>query len=815
MEIRIREKVKNHLLTEGWAENDILEEQSISYGDRVYRPDIILVNNLTPIAIVEVKAANIDITDDLEVVNQVLGYIDALGIPVGFATNGSKTYQITNSKREFEEISKFPTPTEAINYFGDKLHPEAPYKIPPLIISSKPPRYFQIEAINNVISSILKGNKRVRIQMSLGSGKSYVALQICWKLIKSAFIKRVVFLSDREIISEQARKLYSEHDWKVANLPKGSAEIPISDVYFSTIQNTLSYKDIGKIISRDTLIVIESDTNWASKLENIASDSIILLLSSRDVSWDVAKQFPSLVYKYSFQEAIADNFLIIPDGFVSRTLDEIAEIRVGGNIDIIKDVSDGVLVPVKVIKGRDLNVSDDVEFDQLTIETKKINKDGLPERFNLIKNDILISALPIKGVHSVFLLSGKVPANTTFASSLIRIRVRQNLANPQDVYAYLKSDAGQSAIKLLATRLGTSITRISPSSLLQIPILLPATKATKKIQEKLSTYAQIKLQLQENILPELDKVEKEPNDTLKVEQLSEQFHQIANMLAPLPLPARILKSYPMPIALALRKYKDSRFNVYEQVLRLRDVFEATAFYIYNIVLADVFHRLDSKIYFVQDKGARRAYNGYSMTARLDFVDEIVGSAKNHNQNDLFIPELTNTTFVVQAKDFQENYRNRLSHSATATESQQQKVLEDFEPVVMNILSELEFITKYRLVRIPVFHFQDGQWKRRMEIYHGVVPEIDEQVVQNNGGLIPVDRNHLVLLNEEEQSLCLHPLYQLLASNETRNETHLCFFKQRKKALNTLEGESVQGAFEVRLNGNDEFENLQSRILETR
>lgn len=813
MELRIREKVKSLLLAAGWTESDILEEQSISSLDRFYRPDIILVNNLNPLAVVEIKAVNIDIADS-DIRNQVLGYVDTLNVPLGIITNGNKIYQINSSKREIEEVATFPTPSEVIDRFKDKVQSALPYTVAPLRVSPSAPRYFQIEAINSVISALLSGNKRVRIQMATGTGKSYVALQVCWKLIKSAFVKNILFLSDSEIIADQTHMLFSKYNWAVEMIPRNSREIPLSDVYFSSVLNALNHKGIEKIISRDTLIVMDSVEKWTSGLESISADSIILFSSSGDVSWTIAKQFPSLTYKYSFQEAIAANFLKTPEGFTSRSLDEIAEIRIGGNIDLIKDVSDGISVQVKVIKGRDLNAPDGIDFGQLTIEPKKLSDEGLPERFNLIKNDILIPALPIKGTHSVFLLSGKVPENTTFAPSVIRIRVRQNLANPQDVYSYLKSDSGQYAIKVLATRLGTSIAKISPSSLSQIPILLPITKATKKTQENLSTFKQIKLKLQENILPELDKVDGEPNNTTKLEELSEQFHQIAAMLAPLPLSARILKSYPTPIALALRKYKDSRFNVYEQVLRLRDIFEATAFYIYNIVLADAFHRLDPRTYFIQDKGARKAYNGYSMAARLDFVDEIIEAAKRQSPNDLFMPELVNATFVAQAKDFQENYRNRLSHSATATESQQQKILVDFEPVVMNMLSELEFVTKYRLVRIPMFHFQNEQWKRRMEIYHGVVPEIDEQTVQTDGGLIPVDRNHLVLLNEEDQSLCLHPLYQLLASDETRNENHLCFFKQRKKAASTLEGENVQGAFEVKLNGYTEFENLQSRILES-
>ena len=162
MEIRIREKVKSLLLAAGWAGNDILEEQSISYDDSVYRPDMILVNNLNPVAVVEVKAANIDIAD-LEVRSQVLGYIEALKVPLGFITNGSQIYQIIFSKHEFEEIATFPAPEDVIDKFGNKVQHASPYAVPPLIVSSQPPRYYQIEAINNAIYSIINGNKRVRI----------------------------------------------------------------------------------------------------------------------------------------------------------------------------------------------------------------------------------------------------------------------------------------------------------------------------------------------------------------------------------------------------------------------------------------------------------------------------------------------------------------------------------------------------------------------------------------------------------------------------------------------------------------------------
>jgi hypothetical protein len=131
-----------------------------------------------------------------------------------------------------------------------------------------------------------------------------------------------------------------------------------------------------------------------------------------------------------------------------------------------------------------------------------------------------------------------------------------------------------------------------------------------------------------------------------------------------------------------------------------------------------------------------------------------------------------------------------------------------------MLEDLDFLTRYRLVRIPSFYFLHGQLMRRMEIYHGVVPELDEQPIPDPSSLTQADRDHLVLLDDEDKVLDLHPLYQLLASQETRHENHLCFFKQRRAGQMLLEGESVQGAFPVRLEGFQDFEALQDRILDT-
>jgi hypothetical protein len=95
----------------------------------------------------------------------------------------------------------------------------------------------------------------------------------------------------------------------------------------------------------------------------------------------------------------------------------------------------------------------------------------------------------------------------------------------------------------------------------------------------------------------------------------------------------------------------------------------------------------------------------------------------------------------------------------------------------------------------------------MEVYRGPVYGLDEQELPDDTKLTQADRDHLVLLDPEDQVLDCYPFYQLLANEDTRYETHMCFFKQRKAGESLLEGESVQGAFGINLEGFNELDTL--------
>ena len=224
--------------------------------------------------------------------------------------------------------------------------------------------------------------------------------------------------------------------------------------------------------------------------------------------------------------------------------------------------------------------------------------------------------------------------------------------------------------------------------------------------------------------------------------------------------------------------------------------------------------LDAQKYFIEDRGARRAYNGYSTAGRIGFISAVLQVAGQNGGQDLFIPELVELTSMLDlTRHLQDDFRNHLSHTTTAHEGIAERTLKTFKPAIEQLLEQLAFLTRYPLVRIPSFAVRQGRWVRRMVVYKGVVPRSEEESLSVSSVFPTAESEHLVLLGGEDKVLDLYPLYQLLANEETHFETHLCFLKQRKHGERGLEGESIQGAFEIQLGGFDEFEGLQQKILD--
>ena len=194
---------------------------------------------------------------------------------------------------------------------------------------------------------------------------------------------------------------------------------------------------------------------------------------------------------------------------------------------------------------------------------------------------------------------------------------------------------------------------------------------------------------------------------------------------------------------------------------------------------------------------------------MDFVGKIIDFARANGGRDLYFPQLIQSEVARTIREFQTDFRNRFSHTAAATESQQQRLIAQFRPQADKILGELEFLSQCRMGRIRGFHWKRGRLVRTMELHLGTSPRLEEEFVDEAESSLRADRDHVVLINLQSGLLLdLHPLYQMVVSEQTRHESHLCVLKQRKGQR----GESVVGAFEVSLEGMDELDSLR-RLIE--
>jgi type I restriction enzyme R subunit len=168
-----------------------------------YKPNI-------PIAIIEAKHNTCSMGDGIQ---QALDYAETLDIPYVFSSNGDgfvfyDRTGLSATKEVTLNLNAFPTPGQLwVRYCQWKgLSPEAedlvlqPYYDD---AGRKPPRYYQCRAVNAVIEAIAKGQNRVLLVMATGTGKTYTAFQIIWRLWKAGRKKRILFLADRNVLVDQ------------------------------------------------------------------------------------------------------------------------------------------------------------------------------------------------------------------------------------------------------------------------------------------------------------------------------------------------------------------------------------------------------------------------------------------------------------------------------------------------------------------------------------------------------------------------------------------------------------------------------------
>lgn len=347
------EETRNRLIRpaiakSGWSDHQIREEYPYTMGrihvsGRVakrgerkkvdflleYRPNL-------PIALVEAKPNGKDSGHGMQ---QALGYAEALDVPFVFSSSGEGFlfHDRTGLSAQTEihiSLDQFPSPDELyaryLHWKGEAPALKSVIETP--LYSDDPnksPRYFQRIAIDRAVEAVARGQKRLLLVMATGTGKTYTAGQIIWRLWKSGNAKRVLFLADRNILVDQARindlKHFGDALTKISRQNFNDLGSLMSHEIFLGLYQAMSGKEeeekLFKRLPADffDLIVIDEchrgsaseNSEWREILEHFTGASHLGLTATPKETADTSTShyFGDAIYTYSLKQGIDDGFL--------------------------------------------------------------------------------------------------------------------------------------------------------------------------------------------------------------------------------------------------------------------------------------------------------------------------------------------------------------------------------------------------------------------------------------------------------------------------------------------------------------------------
>lgn len=331
-------------LTSKWDIKKIAMEAQITDGkinlkgnlvfrEKPKRADYLLylsANN--PIAVVEAKDNNHSISHGLQ---QAMEYARMLDLPFAFSSNGDGFAEhdfLTGQERTFG-LEEFPTEEELILRYKQESHLtpaqetalEQPYYTSQ---TTYPPRYYQRIAINRTMDAIARGQQRLLLVMATGTGKTYTAFQIVYRLLKSGMKRKILYLADRNILVDQSIQQDFAPLEKVIhkiNVAKDDrSTITSHEVYFSLYQQLVGDDDkehFSELFSPDffDLIIVDEchrgsakeESRWRRILEYFSGATQIGMTATPKETKYISNlhYFGEPVYTYSLKEGIEDGFL--------------------------------------------------------------------------------------------------------------------------------------------------------------------------------------------------------------------------------------------------------------------------------------------------------------------------------------------------------------------------------------------------------------------------------------------------------------------------------------------------------------------------
>ena len=283
-----------------------------------------------PLAVIEAKANKHEIGKGMQ---QGLDYARLLEVPFVFASNGDGFvfHDKTNPAMLESEIqlSDFPSPEHLWKKYC--VYRQFKDEQLPLITQSyhddgsgKAPRYYQLQAINKTIEAVSQGKNRMLLVMATGTGKTYTAFQIIWRLWKSRQKKRILFLADRNILVDQTRINDFQPFGQAMTKVTGRKVDPAYEIHLALYQALTGPEESQKAFKQvdpdffDLIIIDEchrgsaaDDSAWREILEYFSSATQIGLTATPKETEEVSNidYFGEPVYTYSLKEGIEDGFL--------------------------------------------------------------------------------------------------------------------------------------------------------------------------------------------------------------------------------------------------------------------------------------------------------------------------------------------------------------------------------------------------------------------------------------------------------------------------------------------------------------------------
>lgn len=331
-------------ITSKWDRGKITMETQVTDGkinlkgnfvfrEKPKRADYILYLNVNnPIAIIEAKDNKHSISHGLQ---QAMTYAQMLDLPFAYSSNGDGFAEhdfLTGKERQFG-LDEFPTEVELVARFKQEsgMTPAQEAVIEQPYYSSQntyPPRYYQRIAINRTVDAIARGQNRLLLVMATGTGKTYTAFQIVYRMLQSGLKRKILYLADRNILVDQSIQQDFSPLEKVIhkiNVTKDDkSTITSYEVYFSLYQQLVGDDDkehFSELFTPDffDLIIVDEchrgsakeESRWRRILEYFNSATQIGMTATPKETKYISNlsYFGEPIYMYSLKEGIEDGFL--------------------------------------------------------------------------------------------------------------------------------------------------------------------------------------------------------------------------------------------------------------------------------------------------------------------------------------------------------------------------------------------------------------------------------------------------------------------------------------------------------------------------